>query len=51
MASALNGAIQDWFNRHGVQIMSPSYYDDPAEQKIVPESRWYTPPARRPDAG
>lgn len=51
VASALNGAIQDWFNRHGVQIMSPSYYDDPAEQKIVPESRWYTPPARRPDAG
>lgn len=51
VASALNGAIQDWFNRHGVQIMSPSYYDDPAEPKIVPESRWYTPPASRPDAG
>ena len=46
--SDLHASIQDMFNRYGVQIMSPSYYDDPSEPKIVPESRWYTPPAVRP---
>lgn len=46
--SDLHAAIQDQFNRYGVQIMSPSYYDDPAEPKIVPESKWYTAPAKLP---
>ncbi len=46
--SDLHASIQDLFNRYGVQIMSPSYYDDPAEPKIVPESKWYTAPARPP---
>jgi small-conductance mechanosensitive channel len=43
--SELHAAIQDVFNRHGVQIMSPSYYEDPAQPKVVPPSRWFTPPA------
>ncbi len=38
--------IQDVFNENGVQIMSPAYKADPAEAKIVPKERWYTPPAK-----
>jgi hypothetical protein len=34
-----------------VQIMSPGYYDDPAQPKVVPPERWYEAPARRPDGG
>jgi small-conductance mechanosensitive channel len=49
--SLLHGAIQDVFNEHGVQIMSPQYFEDPEVPKIVPPERWYEPPARRdPDA-
>ena len=40
--------IQDVFNENGVQIMSPAYKADPAEAKIVPKERWYTPPATEP---
>jgi len=40
--------IQDVFNENGVQIMSPAYKEDPAEPKIVPKERWYTPPATEP---
>jgi small-conductance mechanosensitive channel len=36
VASDLHAAIQDAFNRHGVQIMSPHYHGDPAAPKIVP---------------
>lgn len=46
VVSALNASIQDVFNEHGVQIMSPHYLGDPAEAKVVPRSRWYTPPAK-----
>ena len=45
--SELHGAIQDMFNRYGVPIMSPNYYEDPARPKIVPEADWYAPPAVR----
>lgn len=45
VASDLHAAIQDAFNRHGVQIMSPHYLGDPAQQKLVPQDRWHTPPA------
>ena len=48
-ASALNASIQDLFNSYGVQIMSPGYYEDPAQPKVVPESQWYAAPAKRPD--
>ena len=40
--SELNAAIQDIFNRNGVQIMSPHYIADPEKAKIVPESQWET---------
>jgi small-conductance mechanosensitive channel len=44
--SALHARIQDAFNEHGVQIMSPHYLGDPASAKVVPPARWYPPPAR-----
>jgi small-conductance mechanosensitive channel len=45
VASHLHEAIQDEFNRHGVQIMSPHYEADPVAPKVVPESRWHAAPA------
>ncbi len=45
--SALHAAIQDVFNEHGVQIMSPHYLGDPTEAKVVPRARWFVPPAKR----
>mgnify|MGYP000650319216 CR=1 FL=1 len=47
--SALHANIQDVFNEHGVQIMSPHYMTDPAAQKIVPPGQWFTSPARPVD--
>jgi small-conductance mechanosensitive channel len=44
--SALHANIQDVFNHYGVQIMSPQYFEDPPEAKLVPRSKWFTPPAR-----
>lgn len=49
VASDLNAAIQDVFNRHDVQIMSPHYQRDPATPKTVPESAWYAAPANPPE--
>jgi small-conductance mechanosensitive channel len=49
--SALHAHIQDVFNEHGVQIMSPHYLGDPASPKLVPPSGWYAPPARSPGGG
>ena len=46
--SALHENIQDIFNQHGVQIMSPHDLGDTAEAKVVAPARWYTPPARPP---
>ncbi|MBX9961771.1 MAG: mechanosensitive ion channel family protein [Burkholderiales bacterium] len=46
--SALYSNIQDVFNEHGVQIMSPHYLEDPAQPKVVPEDRWYEAPAQPP---
>jgi small-conductance mechanosensitive channel len=43
----LHGHIQDVFNEHGVQIMSPNYVADPAEAKVVPVAKWYEPPAAK----
>jgi hypothetical protein len=48
--SALHANIQDSFNEHGVQIMSPHYFKDPQAPKIVPPERWHTPPAPPPKA-
>jgi small-conductance mechanosensitive channel len=49
VASALHAAILDQFNEHGVQIMSPHYFGDPATPKVVPKDRWYAPPAEPPN--
>lgn len=43
--SALHGAIQDCFNEHGVQIMSPHFIDNPAQPVVIPRERWSPPPA------
>lgn len=43
--SQLHASIQDIFNEHGVQIMSPQYIADPAQPKIVPPDQWYAAPA------
>jgi small-conductance mechanosensitive channel len=51
--TALHRNIQDVFNEHGVQIMTPSYVADTPEAKVVPKDRWYAapaiPPASKPD--
>ena len=47
--SALHQNIQDVFNEHGVQIMSPSYEADPDTPKIVPPEKWYEAPAKKPE--
>lgn len=49
--SELHAHIQDCFNEHGVQIMSPHYLSDPAADKIVPKQDWYKPPARQAGKG
>jgi small-conductance mechanosensitive channel len=41
----LHARIQDQFNEHGVQIMSPNYVLDPKAPKIVPKQDWFAPPA------
>jgi small-conductance mechanosensitive channel len=48
--SLLHQHIQDVFNEHGVQIMSPHYLADPDTPKVVPKSRWFEAPARSGDA-
>jgi len=48
--SDLNSNVQDVFNEHGVQIMSPHYFNDPKEPQIVPKERWFEPPAQKPKA-
>jgi small-conductance mechanosensitive channel len=47
--NTLHAHIQDLFNEHGVQIMSPHYMFDPAAPKIVARPDWFAAPAR-PDA-
>jgi small-conductance mechanosensitive channel len=44
--SALHANIQDLFNAHGVQIMSPHYLGDPDAPVVVPKEHWFAPPAR-----
>jgi len=45
----LHGNIQDVFNEHGVQIMSPHYMADPAAPQLVAKKDWYAAPARPPE--
>ena len=48
VVSTLHANIQDVFNEHGVQIMSPHYLGDPHDAKVVPKAKWYTAPAKPP---
>ena len=45
----LHANIQDGFNEHGVQIMSPRYVMDPRTPKTVPPDHWYAAPASPED--
>ncbi|MET0502290.1 MAG: mechanosensitive ion channel domain-containing protein [Candidatus Binatia bacterium] len=42
--SDLHAQIQDAFNEHGTQIMSPHFESQPQNPVIVPRSVWYAPP-------
>ncbi len=46
--SALNANIQDTFNEHGIQIMSPHYVFDPAAPLVVPKEHWHGSPTPAP---
>ena len=46
--SQLHANVQDVFNEHGVQIMSPHYRSDPVQAKVVPREQWYAAPAKPP---
>ncbi len=46
--SLLHGNIQDVFNEHGVQIMTPAYEGDPEVPKVVSPDKWYEAPAKKP---
>jgi small-conductance mechanosensitive channel len=43
--SELLGNIQDQFNEHGVQILSPHFMDQPEQPAVVPKSKWFAAPA------
>jgi small-conductance mechanosensitive channel len=49
--SELHGMIQDEFNEHGVQIMSPHFNSQPEDNLYVPKDKWFLPPARPPTPG
>jgi small-conductance mechanosensitive channel len=49
--SDLHTHIQDIFNEHGVQIMSPHCLQDPPQPHVVPESNWFLPPALPENSG
>ena len=44
----LHAHIQDVFNEHDVQTMSPHYMQDPPSAQVVPPAKWYPSPARPP---
>lgn len=46
--AALHASIQDEFNRHAVQIMSPHYRADPERPKIVAPADWPVAPGAAP---
>jgi small-conductance mechanosensitive channel len=43
--SELHARIQDVFNEHGVQIMSPHFIAQPTQAVVVPKTGWAPPPA------
>ncbi|WP_374600819.1 mechanosensitive ion channel family protein [Niveibacterium sp.] len=48
--SALHASIQDCFNEYGVQIMSPHFFEQPAQPVLSPKSQWHAPPATPADS-
>ncbi len=46
--SAMLAAIQDEFNTHGVQIMSPNFVAQPPQAVFVPPDKWHEAPAAPP---
>jgi small-conductance mechanosensitive channel len=49
--SKLHQRIQDEFNSHGVQIMSPHFVANPESPAVVPRDKWFTPPAAEGESG
>ncbi|MGV6827635.1 MAG: mechanosensitive ion channel family protein [bacterium] len=47
--SSLHANIQDVFNEHEVQIMTPNYVADTPEPKIVARENWHMAPAKEPE--
>lgn len=45
LLSQLHQNVVDVFNRHGVQIMSPHFTQEPQQPHIVPPGQWYPKPA------
>ncbi len=45
--SELHTNIQDAFNEHGVQILSPHFMSQPEHSVVVPRERWWSAPADR----
>lgn len=43
--SELHGNIQDIFNEHEVQIMSPNFQTQPDKKVLAPKELWFAPPA------
>ena len=43
--STLHGNILDQFNLYGVQIMSPHFMEQPANNLVVPRENWFMSPA------
>jgi small-conductance mechanosensitive channel len=43
--SELLGNIQDQFNEHGVQILSPHFMQQPDKPALVPKEKWFAAPA------
>jgi len=46
--SELHGHIQDEFNTHGVQIMSPHFALQPRNNVVVDKENWFAEPANKP---
>ena len=44
--TSLHGNVQDIFNEHGVQILSPHFMTQPAAPVVVDKRNWYAPPAK-----
>ena len=45
--SALHASIQDEFNEHGEQIMSPHFFSQPESPVVVPKANWFAAQAKR----